>query len=273
VQPAPCPIGLDEATQLEGDSGRYSTCLSEAWEIWGPSGGYLAALALRAAGHCAEIARPASFYCHFLSSPAFAEVELAVELLKRGRRSESLAVEMTQEGKRVLYALVRTAANAPGYRHQQLEAPNLLPPHECPSVDRTTYNFWRNVSCRRPERWGDGEEEPAVAREWLRFEPTPRFDDLFVDAARPLILLDTFGWPAAYRRYRGADYTAPNLDISVSFHRFGGESDWLLVDHECPVAEDGLLGVSGRVWDVDGELLASGIAQLCSIPLAGEAAD
>ena len=46
-------------------------------EIWGPSGGYLAALALRAAGLCAEIPRPASYYCHFLASPEFDEVELA----------------------------------------------------------------------------------------------------------------------------------------------------------------------------------------------------
>jgi hypothetical protein len=77
-------ISLDEATRLDGDAGRYSIQLDDAWEIWGPSGGYLAAIALRAAGRCAEILRPASFYCHFLSSPAFAGVELAVETLKRG---------------------------------------------------------------------------------------------------------------------------------------------------------------------------------------------
>ena len=57
------PVALDQATRLEGDAGRYSVVLSDAWEIWGPSGGYLAALALRAAGDCAEIPRPASFYC------------------------------------------------------------------------------------------------------------------------------------------------------------------------------------------------------------------
>ena len=100
----------------------------------------------------------------------------------------------------------------------------------------------------------------------MRFEPTPCLDDPFVDAARPLILLDTFGWPAAFQKYKGADYTAPNLDIDVCFHQLATGREWLLVDHECPVAGDGLLGVNGRVWDSTGRLLASGSAQLCCIP-------
>lgn len=269
------PIGLDEATRLEGDNGRFSTRLSDAWEIWGPSGGYLAAIALRAAGRCAEIPRPASFYCHFLRSPEFAEVELTVEVLRRGRRSESISVQMAQGGDPVLQALVRTAADAPGYRHQEPSAPDVTSPDESAPTWRTKdgkplFNFWNNVSCRRPQSGASDDPLPAVVREWARFEPTPCFADHFVDAARPLILLDTFGWPAAWQRYRGEGYTAPNLDISVSFHRFASESEWLLIDHECPVADDGLLGVSGRVWDTNGRLLASGIAQLCCIPLPGE---
>jgi acyl-CoA thioesterase len=267
------PIGLDEATRLEGDGGRYATCLSDAWEIWGPSGGYLAAIALRAAGRCAEIPRPASFCCHFLRSPDFDDVELTVEVLRRGRRSESISVRMAQAGDPVLQALVRTAAEAPGYRHQEPEAPEVTPPDEAAPLSRTKdgkplFRFWNNLSCRRAEPHTTAEPRPAVTREWVRFEPTPCFDDLFVEAARPLILLDTFGWPAAYQRYRGVDYTAPNLDISVCFHRFATESAWLLIDHQCPVADDGLLGVSGRVWDTNGRLLATGIAQLCCIPLA-----
>lgn len=261
------PTGLAEATRLAGGDGRFSTRLDEAWEIWGPSGGYLAAIALRAAGRQAEIARPASFYCHFLSPPAFDQVELRVEVLKRGRRSEALSVAMTQGGRPILQALVRTAAEAPGYRHQEPELPAVAPPDASTPVDPANHRFWNNVTWRRPEGAAGA---TATVRDWLRFEPTARFDDAFVDAARPLILLDTFGWPAVYERYRGAGYTAPNLDLSVSFHRSAAASEWLLIDHECPIADDGLLGVSGRVWGEDGRLLATGIAQLCCIPLRGE---
>jgi acyl-CoA thioesterase II len=267
VPPAP-PIGLEEATRLEGEDGRFSTSLDEAWEIWGPSGGYLAAIALRAAGRCAEIPRPASFSCHFLSAPAFDEIELGVAVLKRGRRSEALSVAMTQRRKPILQALVRTAADAPGYRHQEPAAPAVAPPDASAPLNPTKYNFWKNVTWRRPEV--AGEPAAALVRDWLRFEPTPCFEDPFVDAARPLILLDTFGWPAVFARYRGADYTAPSLDICVNFHRPAAGCEWLLIDHACPVADEGLLGVSGRVWSEDGRLLATGIAQLCCIPLRSE---
>ena len=116
---------------------------------------------------------------------------------------------------------------------------------------------------RRP---GRGASWPAQIREWVRFEPVLRFDDPFVDAARPLILLDTFGWPAVWMKHRGAGFVAPNLDTAVWFHRSRSESEWLLIDHESPVAADGLIGVNGRVWDTDGSLVASGGAQLYSIP-------
>jgi acyl-CoA thioesterase len=112
------PQDLDHATQLTGENNRYSARLSDDWEIWGPNGGYLAAIALRAAAEVARIKRAASFYCHFLSSPAFDVVELEVSVLKQGRRAESFAVEMTQQGKPILHAMVKTAAEAPGYSHQ-----------------------------------------------------------------------------------------------------------------------------------------------------------
>ncbi len=102
---------------------RFATTLADGWEIWGPSGGYIAALALRAAGLRAEIGEPTSFYCQFLRSPAFDRVELAVDVLKRSRRSEALAVLMTQKGSPVLQALVRTAADARGYEHQHASFP------------------------------------------------------------------------------------------------------------------------------------------------------
>ena len=119
---------LEHATHLDGDDGRYVAHLSDDWEIWGPNGGYLAAIALRAAGKVAHIQQPRSFYCHFLSSPAFDVVQLDVRVLKQGRRAESFAVEMTQGHKPVLQALVKTAADGPGYSHQHLEAPEVPPP-------------------------------------------------------------------------------------------------------------------------------------------------
>src|SRR4029077_20273976 len=47
-------------TAVEGHDGRYTARLSRDWEIWGPNGGYVAALALRAAGAPSRLAAPAS---------------------------------------------------------------------------------------------------------------------------------------------------------------------------------------------------------------------
>jgi acyl-CoA thioesterase-2 len=261
-------VALDQATQLEGDGGSYAIELSREWEIWGPNGGYLAALALRAAGLCAEIAQPASFYCHFLRSPDFDRVELEVDTLRRGRRAESFAVRMTQHDKPVLQALVRTAADAPGYEHQQLRMPDVPAPETLPEHRHLPFAFWHNIERRLVE----GEtvsSQQAVVHEWTRLRPEPCFDDPFLDAARSLILLDTYGWPAAYRRYRDRAMVAPNLDTGVWFHQPAPRSEWLLIDHECPIGHRGLLGVSGRVWCADGLLLASDGGQHVGVQPSG----
>ncbi len=264
---------LEHATRVEGENGRYVAHLSKGWEIWGPNGGYLATIALRAAGAVAQIQRPASFYCHFLSSPAFDSVQLKVSVLKQGRRAESFAVEMTQEGKPILHALVKTAAEAPGYEHQHPETPQVPPPEALKSYEELlpagqppSFSFWNNIERRPVDQSPTDEPKAPVLREWARYRPRARFDDPFVDAARALILLDTYGFPAAYRRYRSWEYLAPNLDTSAWFHHFEPSSEWLLIDNECLIAARGLMGVSGRVWGAGGRLLATGSAQLCCIP-------
>jgi acyl-CoA thioesterase II len=263
---------LEHATRLEEQGGHYRAHLSRDWEIWGPNGGYLAALALRAAGRVAE-KQPASFYCHFLSSPAFEDVELRVNVLKRGRRAESFSVEMTQQDRPVLHALVKTAAEAPGYSHQPSPALQVPPPEALRSYEellparlRPPFNFWNNLERRPLKQQPSQEPTDPVIREWTRFRPTPCFEDPFLDAARALILLDTYGFPAAFQHYRSQEYLAPNLDTSAWFHHFSPACEWLLIDHECILAEGGLMAVSGRVWDTEGRLLATGAAQLCCIP-------
>ena len=263
---------LDHATRVTPENGGYVACLSKDWEIWGPNGGYLATIALRAAGAVAQIKRPASFYCHFLRSPAFDVVELKVSVLKRGRRAESFAVEMAQQGKPVLHAMVKTAAEAPGYSHQHPTAPEAPLPETLktyeqlhPGGRRPPFSFWENLERRPIDQSTTDESGEPLVRAWTRFRPTACFEDPFLDAARSLILLDTYGFPAAYRHHRSWEYLAPNLDTGVWFHHFAPTSEWLLIDSECATANGGLMGVGGRVWDAQGRLLATGSAQLCCV--------
>ena len=66
---------LEVDTRLEErGEGRFRATLSTDWEIWGPNGGYVAAIALRAAGRVAKVPRPAAFTGHFLSGAPVAAV-------------------------------------------------------------------------------------------------------------------------------------------------------------------------------------------------------
>jgi len=272
---------LEKDTRLAsvpGREGRYTAELSRDWEIWGPNGGYLAVLALRAAGVEAGIRRPASFAAHFLRVADFAEVDVQVVALRRGRRSESLRVSVEQAGRPVLEALVRTASEGPGLEHDVAEAPRVPGPESLydPESLRESgapppYPFWYNLESRvvDPERFRERRARPPLWREWYRFRPRATFDDPFLDAGRSLLLLDTLSWPAASSPHVDSAFQAPNLDVTAWFHRAAPSSDWLLVDHESHVAEGGLMGTSGRVWSLDRKLLASGGAQLLCVPRPG----
>src|ERR1043165_1098450 len=110
-------MNLEEATRVEGSGGTYEAHLSREWEIWGPNGGYLATIALRAAGRVAPIPRGAALHAHYLRAARFEAVELRCELLQAGQKAESIRVEMRQAGKLVLSALVRMALPGPGLAH------------------------------------------------------------------------------------------------------------------------------------------------------------
>jgi acyl-CoA thioesterase-2 len=131
------------------------------------------------------------------------------------------------------------------------------------------YPFWTNLETRVLDsgRFRERRRGEPVWREWYRFRPRATFDDPFLDAGRSLLLIDTLSWPAASRPHLDSPFMAPNLDVSAWFHRAEPESEWLLVDHESPVAEGGVMGTVGRVWSQSGRLLASGGAQLLCTPL------
>ena len=68
-------LATDTAVRaVDADAGRYQADISSAWEIWGPMGGYVAGVALRAAGAASPFTRPASFSCHYLGVAAFVMV-------------------------------------------------------------------------------------------------------------------------------------------------------------------------------------------------------
>jgi acyl-CoA thioesterase II len=270
-------LAHDTAVRATGD-GCYEATLSPEWEIWGPMGGYVAACALRAAGVAAGAAgpagpvRPAAFSCHYLSVAEFGTVEVRVETRRGGRTATSQRVEVSQGERRVLDAMVWAVGDAEGLEHDEAVAPEVPGPDALPRLEdlvpegERPFPFWRNLDARPVDfvaEWPPSGPYPPHWREWLRFRPTATFDDLWVDAARLVILVDLPSWPAAVRPHAWAEppYIAPTLDLNVAFHRPASDHDWLLCDGAAPVSTAGLFGWTARVWSAGGRLHASGGGQ------------
>jgi acyl-CoA thioesterase-2 len=263
-------------TEVVGSEGRYRATLSSDWEIWGPNGGYVASIALRAAGAESRFARPVSFSGQFLSVAKFEDVDIDVEVLRATRVADALLVRMAQGDRLVHVALVWTVDEVDGLEHDAAPMPEVPRPDELKTFEeladgeRPLFVFWDNLE-QRPvdwiENWDEREPGAPTHRGWFKFRPRALFDDPYVDAARSLLLLDTLGWPAAVRAHsRPIEFLAPSLDISAQFHRLAPHQEWLYLEVSAQVAADGLIGCSGRSWSADGALLASAGSQLVCRP-------
>jgi acyl-CoA thioesterase II len=269
-------LAADTAVERVGD-GCFTGRLSQDWEIWGPMGGYVASVALRAAGETSPFHRPASFSCHYLGVASFDAVDASVTTLRQARTAASHRVELTQGGKPVLEATVWSVGQVEGLTHDVSEAPSVPPPEETPSIEELLsdeeleagppFPFWNNVESKAVEfirPWPPTGPLAPVWQSWCRFSPTPTFDDPWVDACRSVILVDVQSWPAAHRphAYLEPPFYAPSLDLYVAFHDPRPQAEWLLTDGYGPIARDGLMGWTGRLWAPDGALVASGGGQL-----------
>ncbi|MEA3075409.1 MAG: acyl-CoA thioesterase [Actinomycetota bacterium] len=271
-------LGLDTAVERAGDD-RFTATLSREWEIWGPMGGYVASVALRAAGAVSPFARPASFFCHYLSVASFDEpVTMAVSELRGARTAAAHRVEMTQGERRILEATVWSVGEGlDGLVHDESSSPAVPPPESLRPLTELlseeqlaagpAFPFWNNLETRPLDfrrDWPPSAPMAPVWQEWCRFTPTPTFDDPWVDACRALILVDVQSWPAASKphAYKQEPIIAPSLDLYVAFHDPQPSSEWLLCDGVGPVARDGLMAWNGRLWSADGRLVASGTGQL-----------
>ena len=262
----------DTAVRSRGD-GHFEATLSSDWEIWGPMGGYVAACALRAAGASSDHPRPATFSCHYLGVAGFGPVDLHVSTRKAGRTATSQRVEVTQDDRPILDAMVWSVGDVEGLEHDETAMPDVPGPENLadirdlvPEDAQPPFPFWLNLEARPIEfevEWPPDGPRPASWREWLRFTPTATFDDAWADAARLVILVDLPSWPSANRphAWRQPGYMAPTLDLNVAFHQPTADEDWLLCDGAAPLSTDGLFGWTARVWSPGGQLHASGGGQ------------
>jgi acyl-CoA thioesterase len=110
------------------------------------------------------------------------------------------------------------------------------------------FPFWRNFDVRpvnpRPSEWGRAREPRSLG--WGRLRARPALEDPFVDAARMLVAADSAMYPAAILAHDDLfPYIAPSLDLAMSFHSSGADSDWLLIESVSPLSHHALVAGEG----------------------------
>jgi acyl-CoA thioesterase-2 len=208
-------------------------------------------------------------------------VDVVVETRKEGRTATSQRVEVSQEGRPIVDAMVWSVGEeVEGLEHDETVAPEVPGPGQLAGMDElmpereAVYPFWDNLDAKPIDfeaGWPPPEPRPARWQQWLRFRPRATFEDPWVDAARSLILVDLPSWPSAHRRHAWKEppFIAPTLDLNVAFHVPPTGEEWLLCDGAAPLSTGGLFGWTARVWSEGGTLHASGGGQCLYRRMAG----
>ncbi len=260
-----------DATFVSRSGDAFAAVIDPEWCIWGPIGGYLAAIALRSVGLITSAGyRPVTLSCQFIAKGEPGPVDIVVEPLKTGG-SSFFNVQVRQGGTLLLQAQVVTTAKIAGPDRIEAQMP-VVPRREgleCFADQLERYGhkaigFWANADGRQVDFRAPGDPDPRGCRTecWLRFLDWLPTADPFVDGGRAVMLIDTHLW-RAYNRGQSVmpEHVAPSLDLSVWFHEAAPDADWLLCEARTDVARQALLHGTARVWTDDGRLVASGGGQ------------
>ncbi len=244
-------------------------------------GGYVAACALRAAGAASGQPRAGRL---LLPLPRGRTVRvrssIVVEPRRVGRNASSQRVEVTQEGRPILDAMVWSAGERrrgwcttrpcpPRYPIRTIWPPSRS---SAPGQPRATYPFWQNLAVEadriRARVATDGTEAGSLARvaalhpdRDVRRPVGRRGPDR--DPGRPAEL----ALRAPPPRLDQPRFIAPSLDLHVSFQSPTAGEEWLLCDGEAPLSAEGLFAWRAQLWSPGGRLHASGGGQCLYRPL------
>lgn len=262
---------FDEVTTTIAEGqGRYSATLDSTWAgPFGPNGGYVAAILLRAA--LTELARPElpprTLTVHYLRAADGGPVELHANVLRSGRHNATLQAGVAQHGRLVSTALITCSAPRPQALTLSLPAPDAPRPEELDELSPEVFDgapaFLRRLRLR--PCFGSpilGGAEAAVTGGWIEF----RDDEQPLDALRLTALTDLW-WPAVFSAAR-EPVGVPTLELTVHLRSTAKHAGPVLARFETSTVSEGHLEESGRLFSTSGELLAESrqLALLASPP-------
>jgi acyl-CoA thioesterase II len=240
-------------------------------------GGQVAGQALVAASRTMEPDRLVnSLHAYFLR-PGDTGVPIVydVERTRDGRSFSTRRVVARQHGRTIFYLSASFHVPEPGFDHQDA-APAVPPPERCPTLGEVLEKVSGRPSDTWAEEWaaldvryaGDSRrggapadpEHPARASVWFKAAGALPGDQVLhscvLTYASDLTLLGVTLVP--HDTYIGArDVQTASLDHAIWFHRPFRVDEWLLYDQVAPSASDSRGLATGRVFTLDGRLVAS----------------
>jgi acyl-CoA thioesterase len=248
-------ISFDADTALEPIAeGRWRGSVPASWSIgFGPNGGFMAALAARAAGLLTPLPL-SSLTVHYLEAPGFGPIEVAAEITRQGRGAAFARITINQDDKLVVQAgavCTQWRDDTPAW--SDATPPTVPEPDECVFVDPTRSNvapLMANYDMRIAAT--DPGDRPPIVTGWIRTaNPRP--------ADRPLLAAYTDAFlPPAFLRAGFGHVRVPTLELTIHFRDHPPEDDypWVIGTFTSRLAVGGTIEEDGELWSADGRLLA-----------------
>lgn len=248
---------------IAGDGTLYGGTIEPGWDIVGnANGGYLLAIAARAASQATGGLCPATVTAHFLNpgSPGPVTVDTMIE--KKGSRFTTVRATLSDEKRPVLAMLGSFTAEAarPSVERVAAAPPDLPEPEKCVPIEPTdTFPppFMGKVELRlHPEDASFTTGVPRF-RGWFRLRNSEPIDCLGL-----LITVDAFP-PTVFNAQLPIAWT-PTLELTTHV-RGRPEPGWLRCEFTTRFISRGFLEEDGEVWDSTDRLVAQS-RQLALLP-------
>ena len=259
---------FQHATIVANIQGVLTAILDRHWLKDIPQGGYLAAIALRAAGmHAPDGARPRAMSCQYLSLPKPGGVSALIEAVSSGPERR-VNVGLWQDGQCFFRARIWIAMEDPEVSRSRDTGPETFGQSHAVTArfqrmaDKWPELYWY-FDTRAPMSLAHGEGGPRIGAQGLSVRDFHCGQDRFLDAARSAMAIALLCW-----HDRAEDGVGPSADsasalgLTVWFHANAPEQDWLVVSAGHDGVGHGLGHAQANVQSEDGQLLASGGARL-----------
>ena len=202
----------------------------------------------------------------FVGQVTAGEVDIEVEVLRRGRTASQVQVEVRNPGSATGAKVIAVFGDSrEGPTFTDVLFPEVPAPMDCRSIrdpapegfEFIEMPFWQRVESRSAighAPWEDFQPGAAVSASWLRFEEPPLLDDGSIDPLGVLTMADRM--PGAVREGMGLGrpWFAPSADLTV--HHFAPlRTRWMLAYDHARWAGDGWASGESHLWSEDGELV------------------